>query len=109
MKKQLKAMLKLTSEDAERDFWASADSTDYVDWSKASRASFPALKPSLKTISLRMPEPMLSRINNPGASSEVCWFCKVMDCMRVNAQVLVRKKERSKLRGINPPANKSLG
>jgi hypothetical protein len=53
MEKQLKAMPKLTSEDTERDFWASADSTDYVDWSKASRASFPALKPSLKTISLR--------------------------------------------------------
>ena len=28
-----------------------------------------------------------------------------MDCMRVNTRVLVRKKERSKLRGINPPAN----
>jgi len=49
----------------------------------------------------------ITGINNPGASSEVCWFCKVMDCMRVNTQVLVRKRERSKLRGINPPANES--
>ena len=38
MKKQPKAMPKLSGEDAERDFWAAADSTDFVDWSKASRA-----------------------------------------------------------------------
>jgi predicted DNA binding CopG/RHH family protein len=62
MKKQLKAMPKLVGEDAERGFWAASDSTDFIDWSKATRASFPALKPSLKTISLRMPESMLSRI-----------------------------------------------
>ena len=62
MKKPLRAMPDISSEDAERDFWASEDSTDYVDWSKASRASFPKLLPSLKTISLRMPEPMLNRI-----------------------------------------------
>ncbi len=62
MKKQLREVPKFASESAEQDFWAAADSTDYVDWSRASRASFPDLKPSLKTISLRMPEPMLNRI-----------------------------------------------
>jgi predicted DNA binding CopG/RHH family protein len=62
MKKQLRAIPKHKSEGAERDFWSAADSTDYVVWAKASRASFPNLKPSLKTISLRMPEPMLDRL-----------------------------------------------
>ena len=71
MKKQLKAMPKLSGEDAERDFWAAADSTDFVDWSKASRACFPDLKPSLKTISLRMPEPMLSE-SRPWPTSGTC-------------------------------------
>jgi len=62
MKRQLQEIPRFASEDAEREFWAGEDSTKYVDWSKSSRASFPNLKPSLKTISLRMPEPMLNRI-----------------------------------------------
>ncbi|MCX5826775.1 MAG: BrnA antitoxin family protein [Deltaproteobacteria bacterium] len=50
------------SETEERDFWASADSTDYVDWSKAKRVVLSNLKPSLKTISLRLPEIMLEEL-----------------------------------------------
>jgi len=46
----------------ERKFWESHDSTDYVDWSQARLASFPNLKPSTKTISLRLPETLLDRI-----------------------------------------------
>lgn len=62
MKKHLRAIPEHKDEDAERDFWSAADSADYVDWSKASAASFLNLRPSLKTISLRMPEPLLDRI-----------------------------------------------
>ena len=47
------------SEDQERAFWAEHDSADYVDWSKANRLTLPNLKPSTKTISLRLPESML--------------------------------------------------
>ena len=50
------------TEDAERDFWASHDSTDYVDWRKAKKIVFPNLKPSLKTISLRLPESMIAEL-----------------------------------------------
>ncbi len=50
------------SEDRERDFWSSADSTEYVDWNKAQRVALPNLKPSLKTISLRLPEMMLAEL-----------------------------------------------
>ncbi len=50
------------NEDEEREFWASHDSTDYVDWSRAERAIFPNLKPSTRTISLRMPESMLDEL-----------------------------------------------
>jgi len=35
---------------------------DYVDWRQAGRASFLKLKPSTKTISLRLPEALLDRI-----------------------------------------------
>ena len=50
------------SEDEERTFWASHDSNDYVDWRRAVRPSFPDLKPSLRTISLRLPESMIGQL-----------------------------------------------
>jgi len=50
------------NEEAERKFWAEHDSTEYVDWSKAKRAVFPNLKPSTKTISLRLPQTMLEEL-----------------------------------------------
>jgi hypothetical protein len=45
---------KFESEDEEREFWAAHDSTDYLDWSQAEPGVFPKLKPSTKTISLRL-------------------------------------------------------
>lgn len=50
------------NEDEERQFWANHDSTDYLDWSQAERATFPKLKPATKTISLRMSESMLAEL-----------------------------------------------
>lgn len=47
------------NEDEEREFWATHDSAEYLDWSKAKRAVFPNLKPSTKSISLRLPESVL--------------------------------------------------
>ena len=57
-----KKLPKFASEDAEREFWAGHDSTDYLDWSKARRVVFPNLKPTLKTISLRLPESMIAEL-----------------------------------------------
>jgi hypothetical protein len=42
-------------EDAEREFWSREDSTEYIDWSKAQRLTLPNLKPSMRTIPLRLP------------------------------------------------------
>ena len=50
------------SEDKEREFWSNADSVDYVDWDNARRAILPNLKPSQKTISLRLPAMMLAQL-----------------------------------------------
>jgi predicted DNA binding CopG/RHH family protein len=50
------------TEDEEREFWASQDSTEYVDWAKAKRVVLSNLKPSVKTISLRLPESMLEEL-----------------------------------------------
>lgn len=59
---KLKKIPEFKTEAEERKFWESHDSTDYMDWSNARPASFPSLKPSTKTISLRLPEALLNRI-----------------------------------------------
>jgi predicted DNA binding CopG/RHH family protein len=58
-KKKLSAF---RTEDEEREFWAKADSADYIDWDKAKRVVLPNLKPSQRTISLRLPEMMLAQL-----------------------------------------------
>ena len=58
----MKKIPKFSSADAERKFWAREDGTKYLDWSKAKKMVFPRLKPSVKTISLRLPELMLEEI-----------------------------------------------
>ena len=59
-KAPLKAIPTFRSEDEEQEFWASADSTEYFDWSSAQRIAFPKLKPSTETISLRLPQGLLN-------------------------------------------------
>ena len=50
------------TEAEERAFWEQHDSSEFLDWRKAKLAAFPNLKPSTKTISLRLPEGLLDRI-----------------------------------------------
>lgn len=59
MKKKLP---KFKDEAAERKFWTEHDSSDYVDWDSAKRLVLPDLKPSHKTISLRLPAMMLAEL-----------------------------------------------
>ncbi len=47
------------SDEDERSFWAEHDSTEFIDWKAAERRRFPRLKPSLRTISLRLPVSMI--------------------------------------------------
>nr|MDT0250772.1 BrnA antitoxin family protein [Endozoicomonas sp.] len=50
------------TEAEERAFWEKHESTPYVDWSQAESITMPNLKPSTKTISLRLPEGLLESI-----------------------------------------------
>lgn len=47
------------TEDEEKRFWATADSTEYVDWQAGKHTKLVRLKPSLRTISLRLPISMI--------------------------------------------------
>jgi predicted DNA binding CopG/RHH family protein len=62
MKTQKKTVPEFKSEQEEREFWATHDSSEFIDWENASKAVFPNLKPTMKTISLRLPETMLNRL-----------------------------------------------
>ena len=57
-----KKIPKFRNEDQEREFWSKSDSTEYVEWEKAKRVVLPRLKPSQKTISLRLPAMMLAEL-----------------------------------------------
>jgi len=57
---RLKPIPIFRSEDEEREFWATHDTTDYIDWSQARWVTFPNLKPSTETISLRLPAALLA-------------------------------------------------
>jgi predicted DNA binding CopG/RHH family protein len=58
----MKKIPKFKTESEERVFWEENDSSDYLDWSTAKQAIFPNLKPTTKSISLRLPESMLAQI-----------------------------------------------
>lgn len=61
-KQKLKKIPAFKDEDQERDFWANADSTEYVDWTKARAVRFPNLRPSTTAISVRLPETLLTEL-----------------------------------------------
>ena len=59
---KLKKVPKFKSEKEELEFWSTHDSADYIDYSKAKRALFPDLKPSTRTISIRLPESLIEHL-----------------------------------------------
>ena len=55
-----KPLPRFVSEAAERAFWETHDTAEYLDWSAAQQVCMPKLKPSTQTISLRLPAAMLA-------------------------------------------------
>lgn len=62
MSKQYKTAPKFAREAEESAFWEAHDSTDYLDWTTAQSVVLPNLKPTTKTISLRLPQHLLDSI-----------------------------------------------
>ena len=63
MSSKHKPIPQFSNEDEEREFWASHDSTEYIDWSKVEKnPSFSHLKPSTRTISIRLPESLIAAL-----------------------------------------------
>ena len=62
MNKPTKVITVFANEAQEREYWEAHDSTQHLDWSKARKVTMPNLKPTTKTISLRLPQHMLDSI-----------------------------------------------
>jgi len=58
----MKKIPRFKSEADERAFWSKHDATEYLDLSRARPAVFSELKPSARTISIRLPESLLQTI-----------------------------------------------
>src|SRR5690349_14953493 len=70
-KAKVKPIPKFASEAAEQRFWATADTSDYFDWSNAKRVVFPDLKPTTTPISMRLPETLLTELKRLANEQDV--------------------------------------
>lgn len=71
MNKPLDTVPEFSSEAEERAFWETHDSSDYLDWTTAQKVVLPNLKPTTKTISLRLPQHLLDSIKAAANSRDV--------------------------------------
>jgi predicted DNA binding CopG/RHH family protein len=92
-----KSIPKFRSKSEEFEFWSStgkgADSTDYLDWSKGKRTKFPNLKPTLRTISVRLPVAMIEDLKVLANQRDVPYqsLLKVFLAERVEKERQLRK------------------
>ena len=88
MKKKFKNIPTFKNEEEERNFWANADSSEYLNWNDGEVTSFPKLKPSTKTISLRIPETMLNELRTIANKRDVPYqsLIKVFLKERINSE-----------------------
>jgi len=90
-----KTIPRFKSDNEERAFWARNDSSEYVDWSKSRRAIFPKLKPSVKTISIRLPEAMIEELRILANKRDVPYqsLLKVFLAERIEREFKIEKPE----------------
>ena len=100
-KPPIKPIPKFRSEAEEQEFWASADTTEYFDWSQARRVVFPNLKPSTTPISMRLPETLLTDLRRLANEQDVPYqsLMKVYLAERVAAE----RRASGSNRRLQPP------
>lgn len=85
----LKQIPKFKSQDEEREFWSKNDSADYIDWGNVKiNPEFSELKPSLRSISIRLPESMISRLKELARKQDVPYqsFVKMILAERIKKE-----------------------
>lgn len=95
--KAIKDIRAFPSEAEERAYWSTHDTADHVDWSQARTAVFPRLKPSTKTISLRLPASLLADLKTLANQQDVPYqsLLKVYLAERVAKEVAPTQRGRA--------------
>ena len=90
MKKQIPVFM---SEAEERRFWQTHDSTDYVDWSEAEAVLMPKLRPTTRSISIRLPEAMVEELKLLANKRDVPYqsLLKIFLSERIEAELQTTK------------------
>jgi len=94
MKKMKRKLPDFKNEDEERDFWATHSPLEYFDSKKLKRASFPNLKPSLKSISIRLPEDLLNELKTLANKKDVPY--QSLAKMFLAKQIIVERESLSR-------------
>lgn len=89
-----KKIPEFSNEEEEFEFWSKADSTEYLDWSQAKRTKLPNLKPTLKTISIRLPAAMVEDLKVLANQRDVPYqsLMKVFLAERVAQERLAKRR-----------------
>lgn len=93
-KEQFKKIPKFKSEDEERDFWANNSSDEFLDWrSGIKNPIFSNLKPSTKTISIRLPLIMLDQLKELSNKKDIPYqsYIKVILDEKINSETCLKK------------------
>ena len=88
MKNTKKEIPEFQNEEEERNFWDNHDSVDYIDWEEGEVGRFPKLKPSTKSISIRLPESLIEDLKILANKRDVPYqsLLKVYLAERVDAE-----------------------
>lgn len=90
---------KFKTEDEEREFWSTHDSTEFVDWTKAKRVVLSNLKPSVRTISLRLPESLLEGLKLMANKRDIPYQSLI--------KVFLAERIEQELKSLTPPTSKA--
>ncbi len=69
--KKGKKLPKFKNEEEEQEFWATHNLTDYLDNFKEVKLDFSEIRPSTKSITIRLPESLLSALKNLAHQKDV--------------------------------------
>ncbi len=99
--KPKKPIPEFRNEHEERAFWATHDATEHLDWSKAERAVFPNLRPSTRTISLRLPESLLAALKTQARKRDVPYpsLLKILLAEKLEEEMRPRPTRQAEARG----------
>jgi len=86
---QAKKIPEFQSDAEERLFWQKQDSSEYIDWSDAENVVMPKLKPSTRSISIRLPESMIEELKVIANKRDVPYqsLLKIFISERIDAEL----------------------